>query len=475
MLINGKIINDDLFLNLIGPAGEPIFLAVYEENSKQLNLHTTLSGKNNALKQKAEKLLLSQGVKCSCKIKSHKFSSLFKRKNIDQFLQSFGNGIIVYDPTASIGRARVLVDCARKLRCGLGNKFVGIYLEPWSRHLYVVLNIDKFKKNKTIEPELLAETETQIITAINQALHNTSKSFKLSVKVGFQLPNRKLAPIDLESSKFGKTNIALFQRFRSGSISTTFAALIGMGISSSASADGPAVSAPNAKISVSGGETDGSATILGDGSYAWPVGDNYGAQIDTIGGRISDDILWGVGGHFFWRDPEKGLLGVNLAHAQIEDINLTRVGSEGELYLGSVTAILDAGYQFGANLKKGFSGGLDLRWYPTDNFYVSAGGAVTAGDTTVGMGMEYMPVFSSLPGLSFFADGAVGENDFDQVLVGLRYYFGPKKKKSLIRRHREDDPKNIFTGISSVTQSMNIQRARNQRIRNANANAYGGT
>jgi len=43
-----------------------------------------------------------------------------------------------------------------------------------------------------------------------------------------------------------------------------------------------------------------------------------------------------------------------------------------------------------------------------------------------------------LGGLSLFASAARGEAGFYYALGGIRYYFG--EKKSLILRHREDDP-----------------------------------
>ena len=40
---------------------------------------------------------------------------------------------------------------------------------------------------------------------------------------------------------------------------------------------------------------------------------------------------------------------------------------------------------------------------------------------------------------ALFAEGRIGEDDFQGVWGGIRFYFG-QKDKSLIRRHREDDP-----------------------------------
>jgi hypothetical protein len=47
---------------------------------------------------------------------------------------------------------------------------------------------------------------------------------------------------------------------------------------------------------------------------------------------------------------------------------------------------------------------------------------------------------SGMSGLTVFFDGAVHDDENYRALGGVRYYFG--ESKSLIRRHREDDPRN---------------------------------
>ena len=49
--------------------------------------------------------------------------------------------------------------------------------------------------------------------------------------------------------------------------------------------------------------------------------------------------------------------------------------------------------------------------------------------------------FDQLPSMGNGMD-LTGENDFDQTIVGLRYYFGAEK--SLKRRFREDDPRSTL-------------------------------
>jgi hypothetical protein len=68
---------------------------------------------------------------------------------------------------------------------------------------------------------------------------------------------------------------------------------------------------------------------------------------------------------------------------------------------------------------------------------------VAAGDSVAKFGAEYQPGVKALPALSVFADAEIGEDDWNRVFVGLRFYFGGETK-SLIRRHREDDPSGML-------------------------------
>jgi hypothetical protein len=43
-----------------------------------------------------------------------------------------------------------------------------------------------------------------------------------------------------------------------------------------------------------------------------------------------------------------------------------------------------------------------------------------------------------LPGLALRGDVAIGDNDYDSVMLGATYYFGPNA--SLKDRHRKQDP-----------------------------------
>ena len=72
--------------------------------------------------------------------------------------------------------------------------------------------------------------------------------------------------------------------------------------------------------------------------------------------------------------------------------------------------------------------------------------------------VEYQPALDALPGLSFFADVADGEKSYDHAVAGIRFYFGTNK--SLIKRHREDDPANsLFDAVTSSYTAIKAAQA----------------
>lgn len=218
----------------------------------------------------------------------------------------------------------------------------------------------------------------------------------------------------------------------------------------------PAVSGLNAKVDfgyiyVDIPDFDASADgVYGIGSLSLPVGERFGAQIDAglLHAEDSNGLdldSAGIGGHFFWRDPDQALIGayahyVNVEPGNFPDADIFRYGVEGELYLDRVTL---AGFA-GADTVDLAVGGdtyakLDFTasYYATDNIKLSAG--VNHGfDNTAGViGAEAMLPFAA-NNVSLYAKASFTD-DTTAVNAGLRIHFG-EPGKSLIARHREDDP-----------------------------------
>lgn len=214
------------------------------------------------------------------------------------------------------------------------------------------------------------------------------------------------------------------------------------------SAQDNAVSGLNGKLEGIGGVVDSEGTGAAAGSLAFPLGDNFGGQIDAAAGTIGANSLVGGGAHLFWRDPSIALAGLTASHTRLDGVDINRYGVEGEYYLGSFTILGAGGIQNG-DLDNTVYWSADARYYATDNFMLEIGVSGFSGSRLGHLGIEWSPEVLGNRG-SLFADGGVGNDDAEYGLAGLRFYFG-ETGKSLKRRHREDDPINtVFVTATQV-------------------------
>jgi opacity protein-like surface antigen len=189
-------------------------------------------------------------------------------------------------------------------------------------------------------------------------------------------------------------------------------------------------------------DEDGSFAFEAGGSLSLPLGCLIGLQLDGGVSDKLDDTMFGGIAHLFIRDPESYLLGVTGGVIDGENATLYPVGPEAELYLGNISLEAWGGY---LNLDQDHGGSEDTGFviadaalYLTDDFRVSVGGKIVDDYEGVRAGFEYQ--FDESP-MSLYAKAEYGDDDYFTVLGGLKFYFGGEQK-SLIRRHREDDPRN---------------------------------
>ncbi len=219
----------------------------------------------------------------------------------------------------------------------------------------------------------------------------------------------------------------------------------------------------------------------GAGAVTFPLGGSFGAQVESMLAVWNGKSVVGVGGHLFWRDPSVGLFGVygsGSYFGTVSGIGVARAAVEGELYLGRFTLEgmvgveggkrrYDAGYfnvnAFGApyfassawGLKTRFYDKVAVAYYVTDNFKLSVGQLYTGGKAMATLGAEYG--FALAPGMagSVFVDGHIGGRNTAGVRGGVKVYFG-QSDKTLIRRHREDDPViNLPTDLVTLSNTPN--------------------
>ena len=245
--------------------------------------------------------------------------------------------------------------------------------------------------------------------------------------------------------------------FLTGTFATALLCSTALAADVSVSSSLPAVSGPNGKVELSAGwteidELDDSELLRGGLSFSFPVGDTFGIQADLAAVDALGDTLYGGNLHFFARDPNSYLLGVTGGAGFADDASIYYVGPEAEFYLDSLSIEAWAGYLHvdfdGASSSDEFFAFGDLAFYATDNLRLTLGASSIANFETAHVGLEWMMSDIGLP-LSFTADARIGEDDFIALRAGISFYFGGEDK-SLIRRHREDDPRNRSLDIFSA-------------------------
>jgi hypothetical protein len=101
-----------------------------------------------------------------------------------------------------------------------------------------------------------------------------------------------------------------------------------------------AVDGLTGKVGGFGGSVNNSGYYGGTGSFAAPLGCEWGFQLDGSAASFDSRFVGTVAGHLFWRDPAKGLLGLygNYSYwAQGGGVRASHVGPEAEWYLGRWT------------------------------------------------------------------------------------------------------------------------------------------
>ena len=217
------------------------------------------------------------------------------------------------------------------------------------------------------------------------------------------------------------------------------------------STDLPAVSGPNGKVEIGAGWSDiddlsSDETFRGGAAFSFPVGDMFGIQADLTVTDVFGDTAVGGAGHFFTRDPNSYLLGVYGGYVDAGPANIWHIGPEAELYLDNISIEAVGGYMDISNDGGGEFYALGtLALYATDNLRLSIGASSVANFESANVGLEWFMGDTGIPA-SLTLEGRLGEDGYNSVLAGFSFYFGGEDK-SLIRRHREDDPRLHFFNL----------------------------
>jgi hypothetical protein len=217
----------------------------------------------------------------------------------------------------------------------------------------------------------------------------------------------------------------------------------------------PAVDGINWKAGGLGGSLANRSLYGGFGSYSVPLGDRYGLQIDGMTGGFDGRWFGAAAAHLFWRDPNRGLLGLYASGTRwntFGGLNVGHFAGEIEIYYGRWTLQGIAGVETGNsksetignlietyNVETRFFDKINLAYYLTDDWKAFAGHRYVGGRNALALGSEFAfrltgPIMGAV-----FVEGRIGEDEYRGIWGGLRFY-GAQKDKTLIQRHRQDDP-----------------------------------
>jgi hypothetical protein len=435
---------------LIGTLGRirvPFFLASEASSGSRIVLHTTERRHRRELGRSAAQALAFAGIERQVRVAVHRATRLTRYRSLETLVGSvLGQEAVLFDPTQFVTRASLIVALGTALRTALGAKLARLFMDTQRRTLFVVLDRQGDADDAARSGEVRAEVLAKIAVAHAAWQRQSSPNFDLAIRVGFEPPaETRLVAVDALTARH--TLRALLSR---RALAAAWASLFGIAATVPAAAQGPAVSQPNFSVDTRGALFDdthfGSSDFAGLGLKGdLPLGELFGFQGEAA---VGTDSYWGVGGHLFTRDPDKGLVGVIGSYEQNKFGHIDRVGGEGSAYLGPVTIDTQGGYQRSTQ-GNGFFGKLDLSYYATPDFKVT-GGVQTDPQATFGhAGFEWQPAYMAMSSMSIYADGRFGNPSRNQIMAGLKFHFGGVGK-SLKDRDRRDDPDGLL--FNTITQ-----------------------
>lgn len=217
----------------------------------------------------------------------------------------------------------------------------------------------------------------------------------------------------------------------------------------------PAVSGTNYNLSAFGGYARvsdfgpglrASGGVLGvGGTVVTPLAYSYGLKLSGLAGVWDGDGFFSGAAHLFWRDPAIGLLGLYGSYTRTNsavDTDVTRLGIEFQRYLGQYSLEGQIGVE-GGDIDSRLYSRLGIGYYLNDNLKLVIGHRYTNHRHLLALGAESVLQTYGNNALTGFVEGRVG-SDYGMIWAGFRMYFGGGDK-TLIRRHREDDPGNSTT------------------------------
>lgn len=410
-----------------------------------LTIHIACSKLTFAQKRHLRRAIVATGNYADCVVRRYSPVALEKARSLQKFIRPFLHNTLHFDPTCAFGRARSLVALAGEIRLELGASTSALFWDGQSSKIHICLNAEVMPRDQAERRSVVTSLQNAVGKIVSETRSDEGSGYIKGVHLSIGEP--RIAAVPIDDASLPKRSY--LTQLKKSSVISALATAFGIGglavANAGQSTHHKAVSEPNAKFSVLGGVRDDEETFLSEGALTVPLGEQFGAHFEGTAGVSNDAFMGGATGHLFWRNPLYGLFGITAGYGSAKHggaNSKTRgaglVAAEGEVYLGQVTLSSLAGYQFGDNGgKDGFTGSLGIGLYATENLLLTLSGETNPNYDALGrLGIEYLPGFAAIPGLSFFAEGAYGDHDYYRVFAGIRFYFGPSP--TLLQKHRFD-------------------------------------
>lgn len=442
MIATGSINKQVLKVLKAPSAGRPFLAGIdtAERGGKQtLTVHaasTAMSGKQS---RRLSADLRAKMPQTRVRVKRHPARTLARARSLENFLRPFAHDQLIFDPSGVFDRGAMLVQLVHGARELYGALIKKCLWHSPTGTLFVILDYSGLAA-KPGEAAVKTSIESSLREAVSD---DPRKRFIKSVRLGFHEPALATVPVDAASLEVQDT---VFGRFSKNVYMASVVTALGIGASTARANEGnQAVSAPNGEIAIMGGTLDDESAFFAEAAVTAPAGEQHGFRLDGVAGTVDGEFVGGAGAHFFWRNPDVGLFGVAAGYLNAEangplgnDQEFGVVAAEGEVYQDQITISGLAGYQFSnSSSDDGFIARADVEWYPDDDVMLTVGVETNPSHDTLGrMGVEFRPSIEALPGLSFFAEGAIGDDDYSRAFAGIRFYFG--EGATLKDKHRRD-------------------------------------
>ena len=172
------------FLRALLKEGAPIFLASGDERGSRLTLHVAAGSNIEQLRARISSALSQTSAKLRVSVRSHKLNRLAFPRSLEHWLRPFSSEGVLYDPTMIVARARELLRTAQSCRATLGKAVDGIFCDPVSRSLLVLVR----GRNPTELQSRIASTAP------------ATTGWEGSIRVVSALPQQDLIPVDAQSA-----------------------------------------------------------------------------------------------------------------------------------------------------------------------------------------------------------------------------------------------------------------------------------